>query len=269
MTDPAPIRSDRPPSPGELLPEKSWGPWHWLAAVVIVAVLVSLLLPPVTQSGRSGRRSVSQNNLKQIGLAGHNYHAVFGAFPPHAVDGSGNLSISGAENPVPSWQTASLPFLDQPKLWRAYDAAKRFDDPANAAVVATEVAAFIDPHPSYEGRHAEGGFALSHYAGNVRVLGEGGAPRLSQIVDGTTQTIYAGQIGGFPKPWADPANLRDTALGFGRSPRQFGGPYYEGTGGHVVMCDGSVRFISESIDPAVFAALGTPDGGEAIEGSGF
>ena len=126
-----------------------------------------------------------------------------------------------------------------------------------------EVGAYLSPHADWADRGAEGGFGLSHYAGNVAVLGPEGPRGLDEIPDGAANTLLIGEIGGFPAPWADPANLRDAAAGFGRGPRQFGGPHAHG--GVVVMGDGSVSFISEEIDPALFAALGTPDGGEDID----
>ena len=222
-------------------------------------LIALLILPPATSRSRSGPRSQSADRLKQLAVAAHNFHATYAAFPPHV----GDTSISGPGNPTPSWQTSLLPYVDEGRLWRAYDGTRRFDDPSNAAVVGEEVAAFIDPHPSYGGKNSEGGFGLSQFTGNVRVFGEDGTPRLSEISDGTTATICMGQIGAFAKPWGDPSNLRDAAAGFGRSPRQFGGPHTGG--GQVTMCDCSVKFISETIDPAVFAALGTPDGGEVVD----
>ena len=113
----------------------------------------------------------------------------------------------------------------------AYDVTEPFDRPANAAVAGTVLKAFIDPHPDWKDRRTENGFGLSHYAGNVRVLGPGGTPRLPEIADGTTQTLYAGQIGGFPSPWADPDNLRGRRRRVrDRPPGSSGGPYSGGDG---------------------------------------
>ena len=254
-SDSRPIRSDRPAAPPI---RRGWGRRRWAAVAVAAAAVVLWIMLPVSSTRTPSLRSPSQNNLKWIALGAHNFHAAHGAFPPHV----GETSVSGPGNPAPSWQAALLPYMDEAKLWRAYDVTKPFDHPANAAVAGTVLKAFIDPHPDWEDRRAEGGFGLSHYAGNVRVLGPGGTPRLPEIADGATQTLYAGQIGGFPAPWADPDNLRDAAAGFGTGPRQFGGPYAGGTGGNFALCDGSVVFLSKSIDPAVLAALGTPDGGE-------
>ena len=259
-----PVRSDRPVVPSV---RREWGrPGCFIgAAVVGIAVAVLLLLPAVSERRTPSLRSMSQNNLKQIALGSHNFHGEYGAFPPHV----GETSLSGPGNPTSSWQTTLLSYLERADLWRAYDGTRPFDDPANAPVVGAVVEPFLDPHPDWTDRRSEGGFGLSHYAGNVRVLGPGGTPRLEDVADGTTQTLYAGQVGGFPRPWADPGNLRDAAAGFGAGPRRFGGFYAGGRGGNIVLCDGSVQFVSDGIDPAVFAALGTPDGGETLDPDGW
>ena len=87
---------------------------------------------------------------------------------------------------------------------------------------------------------------------------------IHSVRDGTTATLLAGQIDGFPRPWADPENLRDASPGLGRGPRQFGTPFRSGETAHgmILMCDGSVTWVQSDMDPVLFAALGTPDGGE-------
>lgn len=106
------------------------------------------------------------------------------------------------------------------------------------------------------------GYALSHYAGNARLLG-GDVPRcMGEVTDGVSATIMAGEVAGRFKPWGDPTNWRDPALGISRSPEGFGGPYPGGA--NFLMVDGSVRFVKDSIDPKILKSLSTPAGGETI-----
>ena len=104
------------------------------------------------------------------------------------------------------------------------------------------------------------GYALSHYAGNSKFFKENTGTPINQITDGTSNTIMAGEImDGFP-PWAYPRNVRDPAAGIKGDNLTFGGP--RGDGAFFLNADGTVVFISDSVDPKVLEALSTPAGGE-------
>src|ERR1700710_1706916 len=85
-----------------------------LVVIAIIAVLIALLLPAVQAAREAARRSQCVNNLKQFGLALHNYHDVNGTFPI----GNGLNVITGSKNNM-SQQTRLLPFMEQTVLSNA------------------------------------------------------------------------------------------------------------------------------------------------------
>ncbi|HVW02551.1 MAG TPA: DUF1559 domain-containing protein [Planctomycetaceae bacterium] len=92
--------------------------------IAIIAVLIALLLPAVQQAREAARRSQCKNNLKQLGLACHNYHDTFGQFPQN-YDGRPKSEMTGG-----SWQQSTgdfgwicmaLPYLDQAPLYNQFN----------------------------------------------------------------------------------------------------------------------------------------------------
>lgn len=93
-----------------------------LVVIAIIGILIALLLPAVQAAREAARRSQCSNNLKQIGLALHNYHDVYGVFPP-ALLNSGRMDNAAANNyfqpgvlNTPGWAML-LPFMEQKSLW--------------------------------------------------------------------------------------------------------------------------------------------------------
>ena len=93
-----------------------------LVVIAIIAVLIALLLPAVQQAREAARRSTCKNNLKQIGLAMHNYHEVFGSFPLNFDCSRNPDGVPGSRDKTSvSWLTASLPYMDQAALYNTLD----------------------------------------------------------------------------------------------------------------------------------------------------
>lgn len=113
-----------------------------LVVIAIIAILIALLLPAVQQAREAARRSSCKNNLKQIGLAFHNYHDTHSRFPMPAMiaaDSSGTFYSSN------SWGLAILPFVDQANTYNLYNFNTHCWNAANAAAVQTFVPGYACP----------------------------------------------------------------------------------------------------------------------------
>lgn len=99
-----------------------------LVVIAIIGILIALLLPAVQAAREAARRAQCTNNLKQIGLALHNYHDVFKLFPPGNVSpltvSSGGCFSAGSSttpHPGPSWSVSILPFIEQRSVYDQLD----------------------------------------------------------------------------------------------------------------------------------------------------
>ncbi len=93
-----------------------------LVVIAIIAILIALLLPAVQQAREAARRSQCKNNMKQIGLAMHNYHEVNNGFPV------GNYSCCWG-----TWIVGILPYIDQAPLYKNYNFNNKYGVPTDNA----------------------------------------------------------------------------------------------------------------------------------------
>ena len=263
-----------------------------LVVIAIIAVLIGLLLPAVQQVREAASRLKCQNNLKQIGLAFHNYAGINGAFPPGYR--SPGLSVGWG------WAAFLLPELEQQPLYAQLGLPTSvFGNGANPApatpLTQTPLAMFVCPSDTgpalnpYRRYHAKSNYrgicgpnvpfvflANYDYGG---VLFHNSSVRITAITDGTLNTLAIGECR------LDEANGKVGAIWAGMDDSSTGtffvsevfwsvGPGYElnGTGGQsfssnhgsgvsFAFCDGSVRFINQSISMTAIQILcGRADG---------
>jgi prepilin-type N-terminal cleavage/methylation domain-containing protein/prepilin-type processing-associated H-X9-DG protein len=116
-----------------------------LVVIAIIAVLIALLLPAVQAAREAARRAQCVNNLKQIGLALHNYHQTYDTFPMGS--GSGMLTTVGNYQAKECWavHAAILPFMGEVPLYNACNFNWSPDEPCNQTVDSTQVKGYLCP----------------------------------------------------------------------------------------------------------------------------
>jgi prepilin-type processing-associated H-X9-DG protein len=223
-----------------------------LALFLCGGVGLALLLPAVQSAREAARRMQCSNNMKQIGLALHNYHDTYQSFPPaYTVDADGK--------PLHSWRTLILPFLNQQAIYSQIDLSEPWDSPKNAqfnnAVIPVFQCESDSPGPGCD--------YVAIVGPNTLFQGPAGVS-MSQIIDGTSNTIAVVEAKGNVTSWMAPVDLDFAKMKFAPN----GGAGESGSnhpgGMNAVFADGSVRFLSNSIAPNTMQNLTTINDGQVI-----
>lgn len=111
-----------------------------LVVIAIIAVLIALLLPAVQQVREAARRTQCRNQLKQLGLAIHNYHDLHTTFPPGVIASDGNL-----QDGMHSGLTLLLPQIDHISVYQKYDFNVSWRDPVNQEATSAYISTFRCP----------------------------------------------------------------------------------------------------------------------------
>lgn len=224
------------------------------------------------EDGEKLKLGQSFNNLKQIGLAFHNFHDAFKHFPPAVVMGPD-------EKPWHSWRIFLLPYIEQAELYNQYKFDEPWNGPNNKKLLDKMPTVYADPI------HGENKDFYTHY---VAITGDGMAfsaegaefdgkelgtaltsgMAIRNFTDGTSNTLLIGPVGPDRKiPWMKPEDIivDDKFPELGKK-GSFALPFKtdKGNAGPFLRCDGSVAGILDSIDKDTFRSLLTLNGGEVI-----
>jgi prepilin-type N-terminal cleavage/methylation domain-containing protein/prepilin-type processing-associated H-X9-DG protein len=186
-----------------------------LVVIAIIAILIGLLLPAVQKVREAANRAKCLNHLKQFGLATHNYHETFGGLPPGGNYPAGQLADSFSAHAL------VLPYLEQANLQNLID----FSLPYSQQPIVTQqrVPTYLCPSEPNDRPRPDG--AVTHYPVNYAVNlgtwkiydaatgrgGDGGLAinlrvRLTEVNDGTSQTLAASEVKAFQAYLRDGGN---------------------------------------------------------------
>jgi Tfp pilus assembly protein PilE len=160
-----------------------------LIILAFLAILFALFLPALAQARLAAARAQSANNMKQIGLAMHNYYSTYNAFPPGCDDN--NFSALAYV----------LPYIEQQAIYQMIDFKKPMDDKANVAARKVVIKTFLDPRDAV--KSVSDDFGATNYllcAGSKPALADNNGifylnskVTFAEITDGTSNTMMGGE----------------------------------------------------------------------------
>ena len=189
-----------------------------LVVIAIIGILVALLLPAVQAAREAARRAQCENNLRQLGVAAHNFHDAYGKLPS-SVRPAGLTPL-----PRIAGLTFLLPFIEQQGAYDQYDQTKNWSDPVNVPLTSQQIKTFLCPSAS-EPKRLDGLPEASPWTGNLvavtdysptigvdqrlkaanlvdkdgaGILTKNGEPRLADVLDGLSNTIMYAESAGRP-----------------------------------------------------------------------
>lgn len=245
-----------------------------LVVLGIISLLVGLLLPAVQAVRETARRMQCQNNLHQIGIGLHSYHAAFRTLPPGGLE----VRPQWRKGKQHAWSAFVLPFIGENPTYEKIRFDYPFDHAANAEAAASVIETYLCPSTNRQStRHR--GRGATDYGGiyGERIVSRNYPPRgvmihersirFRDITDGTMRTLMVSEDADFPDgQWINAWNLFDQAFSINRAPRfenDIRSMHPQGANG--LLADGSVQFLNENIDLEVLAALCTRNGAESVD----
>jgi prepilin-type N-terminal cleavage/methylation domain-containing protein/prepilin-type processing-associated H-X9-DG protein len=201
-----------------VVPRRAFTLIELLVVIAIIAVLIGLLLPAVQKVREAASRMKCQNNMKQLGLGLHSHHDAMGGFPAALQDGTGV--------PTFGWTQFVLPYIEQGNLYKRIDFTVNWDNTAvndanPGGVNQVELALYLCPSaPS--GRTGSRDRKILDYPAvtqitrpnpyfvgtlpksdptYVGILGHNVRRKLTEVLDGTSNTILLAESGGRNQTW--------------------------------------------------------------------
>jgi beta-lactamase regulating signal transducer with metallopeptidase domain len=234
------------------------------------AVAAAGLVGEISKAREAARKVVSSNNLKQIGIALHNWADQHeGRFPPPVImgkDGKGKVPHS--------WRVALLPYLEAEELYRQYNFDEPWDSESNKKLIpqihpiyrhpkddpkSTSAGYFVlRPEKLLRISPAPGGGTMGPIGGFPTAFSEIDGMPFAHMTDGTSNTIAVVEAKR-DIPWTKP---EDILIDPAKELPALGGYFKDGF--HAAWCDGSVRFLDSKLDPKILKIIIKPDDGEVV-----
>lgn len=247
-----------------------------LVVIGIITILMALLLPAVRSARRSAAKTQCASNLKQIGLAIQNYESFHQVYPPGYID--------GLTHPYFAWSSIILPHLEQDTLYSLINFnGNEASTEENWTVYSPNLDIFLCPSdaedpvvkmPNLPGQEA----GASNYpasaglstSGTTGMFFRNSRLNISAVRDGDSNTLLIGE------------RIRPTTVWFAAFHGQanlvlgeMSGAINSGSvtayssqhdgGAHMLFCDGSTRFYSDSTDRVILEAIATRKGEETVD----
>ncbi|MDA1231452.1 MAG: DUF1559 domain-containing protein, partial [Planctomycetota bacterium] len=192
---------------------------------------------------QAARKTQSKNNLKQLGLAFHNYHDVYSLMPLGADVQADGTAKHG-------WYTRLIPYVEASDLYTRINLNIAWDHPVNDVLFKQVIPYMIIP--GVDQRDSADGYGLLHYMANPNAMHRNHCISPDDMSTGTANNWLCGEVAGNYQPWGYPFNWRPLNAPLNSGPNSYGAwP----DGGHLCLADGSVKFFSNATDATLLTSL--------------
>jgi prepilin-type N-terminal cleavage/methylation domain-containing protein/prepilin-type processing-associated H-X9-DG protein len=255
-----------------------------LVVITIIGILISMLLPAVQAAREAARRTGCCNNLHQIGIGLQNYHASHDCFPPGGIELQTMINpktgvLYGTSGRQYAWCAFLLPFIEQLPLYETIDFSKPYYVGANINAAKTPLAVFVCPSSPRADTMLSKGLGASDYGGifGQKINSTNSPPNgvmlydrsitIAEIADGTSNTLAVSEDSEIAaSQWINGENVFEVGnYPINQAPaidNHIRSRHPNGANG--AFCDGSARFLSETMKMEVLAAICTRAGGEIV-----